>query len=55
MKDSPITKKAAEEWLLEAAKYFENMPSNGEDMTYWANASNANTARRIADLIRGVK
>lgn len=33
-------------WLNEAARYFENRASGGEDSAHWANVVNAETARR---------
>lgn len=46
-----ITKGAAIAWLEEAAKYFANRPTGGEDAAFWANSYNAENARRIANLV----
>ena len=50
-----VTKQAAIEWLENAAKYFEKAPTNGEDMTYWSNVKNAENARKIAILLKGLQ
>jgi hypothetical protein len=38
-------------FLREAARYFEERPTNGEDGTHWANVYNADNCRRAADFI----
>lgn len=38
-------------FLREAAKYFENRDTGGEDRAYWANVYNAESCRAAADLI----
>lgn len=35
-------------FLNEAADYFEQRPTNGEDRAYWSNVFNAETCRKIA-------
>jgi len=35
-------------FLLEAARYFEKRPTNGEDAAHWSNVANAASCRRIA-------
>lgn len=35
-------------FLLEAARYFESRPTNGEDKAHWSNVYNAENCRRIA-------
>ena len=39
------------EWLEEAARYFEKRPTCGEDMAFWANVSNAERCRSIAQSL----
>lgn len=39
-------------WLEGAARYFEKRPTNGEDRAHWANVYNAETSRKIAELIK---
>ena len=41
-------------WAEEAARYFENRPTGGEDKAHWANVYNAENARRVADALRAV-
>lgn len=43
------------EWLEEAATYFENRSTGGEDMAYWANFANAERCRSIAVKLRQEK
>lgn len=40
------------DWLDEAARYFEKRPTGGEDMAFWANVSNAERCRSIAQSLR---
>lgn len=47
-----IDPKAAIQWLHDAAQYFENRSTVGEDGGHWANTYNAENCRRIAALIR---
>lgn len=42
-------------WCNEAARYFENRPTNGEDAAHWANVSNAENARKVADALRSAQ
>lgn len=35
-------------FALDAVRYFENRPTNGEDAAHWSNVSNAETMRKIA-------
>lgn len=35
-------------WLKEAARYFSNRPTGGEDAAHWANVYNAENANKIA-------
>ena len=41
-------------WAEEAARYFENSPTGGEDKAHWANVYNAENARRVASALRAV-
>ena len=43
------------EFLREAANYFANRPTNGEDRAYWANVYNSEKCIRAADEIEGLK
>lgn len=43
---------AAIAWLEEAARYFETRDAHGEDSAHWSNVYNAETARKIAGLVR---
>jgi hypothetical protein len=43
--------KEAVKFLHNAAKYFENRPTNGEDRTHWSNVQNAENCRKIANII----
>ena len=47
----PISPSAAVAFLLEAASYFRNRPTGGEDMAFWSNVTNAENCERIAFLI----
>ena len=38
-------------FLKECARYFDKLPTNGEDMAHWARVYNAENLRRIADKI----
>lgn len=42
---------AAIAWLNDAARYFENRPTVGEDAAHWANVYNAENCRKIAAAI----
>jgi hypothetical protein len=39
-------------FLEEAAHYFENRPTGGEDKAYWSNVYNAENCRKIAEMIK---
>ena len=41
-------------FLRDAAKYFDNQPTNGEDRAHWANVYNAMNCRRIADRLDAI-
>ena len=38
-------------WLREAASYFANRPTGGEDAAHWANVYNAESANKLADRL----
>lgn len=38
-------------WLREAARYFANRPTGGEDAAHWANVYNAENANKLADRL----
>lgn len=42
---------ADEKFLAEAATYFRNRPTDGEDRAYWANVYNAENCERIATTL----
>jgi hypothetical protein len=44
-----------QKFLHNAAKYFENRPTDGEDKAYWANTYNAEKCRKIADEIEKLR
>lgn len=46
-----IDKKSAILFLEEAARYFTNRPTKGEDRAYWANVYNAENCLKIRDLL----
>lgn len=46
-----ITREAAIEFLTEAANYFENRPTYGEDRAHWSNVYNADNCRKIATML----
>lgn len=48
-----ISRKAAIDWLDEAARYFLKLPDNGEDSAFWAHRMNAENALKIAATLRG--
>lgn len=41
----------AQEWLIEASRYFAKRDTGGEDMAFWANKINSDNCRFIAQLI----
>jgi hypothetical protein len=47
----PITTDDAVKFLREAARYFGNRPTDGEDRAFWANVTNAEACTRIADML----
>lgn len=46
-----INKEGAISFLKEAARYFENRSTGGEDSAYWANVYNAENCRKIIELL----
>jgi hypothetical protein len=38
-------------WLREAARYFANRPTGGEDAAHWSNVYNAENANKLADRL----
>ena len=44
-----------QKFLQEAAKYFENRPTDGEDSAYWANVCNAEKCLKIVDEIEKLR
>lgn len=48
---TPASPRAALEWLAEAARYFENRDTHGEDAAHWSNVYNAENAQRIGKLV----
>jgi hypothetical protein len=44
-----------QKFLHNAAKYFENRPTDGEDTAYWANTYNAEKCRKIANEIEKLR
>lgn len=46
-----ITPESAVKFLREAARYFAQRPTGGEDAAHWANVYNAETCGKIADLL----
>jgi hypothetical protein len=44
-----------QKFLHNAAKYFENRPTYGEDTAHWANTYNAEKCRKIADEIEKLR
>lgn len=49
--DELISPRAAIAYLKDAASYFSNRDTKGEDSAFWANIQNAENCRRIARLI----
>lgn len=43
--------KALAAFLNDAARYFENRPTGGEDMAHWSNVANAENCRNAAKLL----
>lgn len=41
----------AQEFLEQAARYFQKRPTSGEDMAHWSNVANSENCRAISDLI----
>ena len=46
------TTEEAVKFLADAAVYFENRATGGEDRAHWANVYNAENCRMVADLLR---
>lgn len=38
-------------FLREAARYFGNRPTGGEDMAFWSNVTNADNCLKIAKML----
>ena len=52
MSDKPdMTIELAIEFLQDAARYFENRDTQGEDRAHWANVYNAENCRKIVELL----
>jgi hypothetical protein len=51
---TPIKTDDAVKFLREAARYFDNRPTGGEDSAFWSNVANAQTCHRIADLLHAL-
>ncbi len=54
----PTVEEVAEpsvKFLLEAARYFEKRPTDGEDAAHWSNAFNAENCRKAASLIASLQ
>lgn len=43
---------ALAEFQEEAARYFSNRPTNGEDAAHWANVYNAENCTKTAEFLR---
>ena len=52
--DDLISPAAAITYLKDAAAYFVNRDTKGEDSAFWANVQNAENCRRIARLIEAM-
>lgn len=52
--DEIISPRAAIQYLKDAAAYFVNRDTKGEDAAFWANVQNAENCRRIARLIEAL-
>jgi hypothetical protein len=48
----PMSVDGAIKFLDEAAKYFSNRPTGGEDRAYWANVYNSERCKWIAQFLR---
>jgi hypothetical protein len=46
-----MTRETAIAFLEEAARYFENRPTNGEDRAHWSNVYNGKNCRDIAAML----
>lgn len=47
-----VTREDAINFLEEAARYFENRDTKGEDAAYWSNVYNATNCRKIVELLK---
>lgn len=54
VKDS-LTTEGPVSFLREAATYFRNRPTNGEDSAHWANVYNAENCEKAADRIEALE
>jgi hypothetical protein len=52
--DELMSPQAAISYLKDAANYFKNRDTKGEDSAFWANIQNAENCRRIARLIKAL-
>ena len=52
---SDLMKDKTVEFLREAANYFANRPTNGEDRAYWANVYNSEKCIKAADEIEQLR
>jgi hypothetical protein len=52
--DDLMSTQAAITYLKDAANYFVNRDTRGEDANFWANVQNAENCRRIARLIEAL-
>lgn len=52
---SDLMKDKTVEFLREAANYFANRPTNGEDRAYWANVYNSEKCVKAADEIEATR
>lgn len=50
-----MTPSEAIKFLEEAAKYFENRDTGGEDKAYWSNVYNAENCRKVAELVKDLQ
>ncbi|MBO6808450.1 hypothetical protein [Thalassospira sp.] len=55
MSDAKKYDEESVDFLLEAARYFEKRPTDGEDKAYWANVYNAENCRKAAEDLKSKK
>jgi len=46
-----MTRKDAVKFMREAARYFQNRPTGGEDAVHWSNVYNAENCIKIANML----